>query len=99
MFQSNGWETIQKQLSINDTGIIKVTDSSIFYILDLTKQLIATLISASLIFLMLWLAFNINLFIASCIVLLISSFIWILIIINGRTIISTTLDEIKNHLK
>ncbi len=57
-FQSDGWETIFKQLRFNDNGLIKVKNNKIIYVLNFTKQFIVTILGLITLFIIFWEVLN-----------------------------------------
>ncbi|MBN2571605.1 MAG: hypothetical protein JXA68_05715 [Ignavibacteriales bacterium] len=98
-FQSNGWETIFKNLSINDSGVIDVKEKSIIYTIDLTKQLVVTLLASAVTFVIFWKAFNIELFISLSIVILFVLVIWTFILLEGKHLTKSAINEIGKMIR
>lgn len=97
-YQSNGWETIQRQLSFRDSGYFQVDNNSLSFSIDLTKQIVFwTLMAASGMFI-LWKLFHLS-FLLTLILIFVPLLIgWIIGLYGLKQFIDLELDAITKRL-
>jgi hypothetical protein len=98
-FQSNGWETIFKQLRFNDNGLVIVKNNKIIYVLDFTKQFIVTILGLITLFIIFWKALNFSVLLSLIIILIPALIIWFIIFLDGNAFIDTMVNDLKNKIR
>lgn len=94
-FESNGWETIQKQLTPTNSGTITIKESSIKFELSLMKQFVISILGGILLTLILWKGYNMNFSISILIISIIEIIIWFIIIYIGKKFMEENLTKIE----
>jgi len=97
-YQSNGWETIQRQLSFRDSGYFQVDNNSLSFSIDLTKQIVFwTLMAASGMFI-LWKLFHLS-FLLTLILIFVPILIgWSIGLIGLKQFVDLQIDAISKRL-
>lgn len=98
-FESNGWETIQKQLTPTNSGIITLKEKTIDFELILLKQFLISILGGILLTFILWKGYNMNFSISVLIISIIEIIIWIGIINMGKRFMKKSLTQIEKKMK
>lgn len=97
-FKTNGWGHNLKQLEIRDRCFVKFENDLIILFLDLTKQILVTLISSAIFFIMLWKGYSIYPIASILITLFLDLILWIVIIHNGKRFVNSMILELNESI-